>query len=357
MSIKKVGPKGIYWCSFYPAPGEKRVRQSLRTTDKREARELEARLILDAKACAKAKRKDGTTLAEAYRHAMRVRDDWRSAKRPDSIQNVYNAVASHFGENCPLSKLDDDAVLDYGEELFEEGLAPSTINKRFSIISVLFDETIKRDNSREGIRSSLRRPYISYYKVNNKRKRLITVEEETQVIQILKASDSPYETAMADLVAVLADTGMRLSEALNLKPVDVNQEHKAVLVTKTKNDEDRAIPLTARAFDILVRRISCDPIFHPLTKSAASHIWRRVRAKMGLANEPEFVLHGFRHTFGSTLANAGVDAFRIQKVMGHKSLTTTQGYVKVTMAGLVGLSDIMENRTKGKHFESPPKSS
>ncbi len=60
--------------------------------------------------------------------------------------------------------------------------------------------------------------------------------------------------------------------------------------------------------------------------------------------EPEFVMHAFRHTYGSTLANARTDAFRLQKVMGHKSIVTTQGYIKVSMATLEGLADVMEMR-------------
>lgn len=86
---------------------------------------------------------------------------------------------------------------------------------------------------------------------------------------------------------------------------------------------------------------------HPLTSSStASHIWRRVRTKMGLQGEHEFVLHAFRHTYGSTLANAGVDAFRIQQLMGHANIVTTQGYVKVSMDSLDVAPSILEKRVQ-----------
>jgi hypothetical protein len=55
-------------------------------------------------------------------------------------------------------------------------------------------------------------------------------------------------------------------------------------------------------------------------------------------------MHALRHTYVSTLANAGTDAFRLQKVMGHKSIVTTQGYIKVSMSALEGLADVMEIR-------------
>lgn len=113
----------------------------------------------------------------------------------------------------------------------------------------------------------------------------------------------------------------------------------------TKSGDDRVVPLTQRALEVLTRR-NVAPVFHPLNPYVVSHIWRRIRSKMGLEHDKEFVLHAFRHTYGSTLANAGVDSFRLQKVMGHKSITTTEGYIKVAMSALVGLSDIIEARNK-----------
>ena len=49
------------------------------------------------------------------------------------------------------------------------------------------------------------------------------------------------------------------------------------------------------------------------------------------------MLHAFRHTYGSTLANTGIDSFRIQKVMGRKSIQTTEKYVQVADSALEAL--------------------
>ena len=58
---------------------------------------------------------------------------------------------------------------------------------------------------------------------------------------------------------------------------------------------------------------------------------------MGLEHDKEFVLHAFRHTYGSTLANTGIGSFRIQKVMGRKSIQTTKKYVQVADSALEAL--------------------
>ena len=78
-------------------------------------------------------------------------------------------------------------------------------------------------------------------------------------------------------------------------------------------------------------------MFHPLKPNGISHTWHRIRLKMGLEHDKEFVLHAFRHTYGSTLANTGIDSFRIQKVMGRKSIQTTEKYVQVADSALEAL--------------------
>ena len=346
--VKAEGKKGIYWCDFRTSSGE-RVRRSLHTTDKKEAKELEAKLKADADTKATAKRLDGITLKEAYAHAWRVRKKWIAAKSRESIDLVYGYVKAEFKEDCPLSRIDDEAVLKYGEKLSKQGLTASTINKRLSMLSVLFDEAKVRG------KYSGHKPNTDHFQVSNGRMRLVTQQEETTALSILRSKNTEWANALADLVMVLADTGARLSEALNITSSRVNIEHRAVLLMDTKNGDNRVVPLTNRALEVLTRRANQPTMFHPLGVDSAERIWARVRKQMGLANDKEFVLHALRHTFASTLANAGVDAFRVQKVMGHRSISTTERYVKVSTAALAGLADIMQNRSAQKSVQKSPK--
>ncbi len=330
------GKKKIYHCDFR-APDGRRIRQSLHTSDRAEAQALEIKLRYDAKSVCDRIRRGGITLSEAFQHALRVRDSWRSAKSLGSIEIVYMQVAEYFGPLRPLSTITSEALLQYGEKLKRAGKAPSTINKRLFLISVLFDEAMKWK------KYSGEKPFIIPYKINNTRRRLITPEEEAKAISLCKRS-SPHESAMADLIIVLADTGLRLSEAFKIKPRNVDLDNRAVLIMDTKSGDDRVVPLTKRALELLKRR-NVAPVFGPLNTDNVEKIWSRIRKKMGLEHDREFVLHAFRHTYGSTLANAGTDSFRLQKVMGHRSLMTTNKYVKVSASALKGLSNIMEERT------------
>ena len=348
MGIKKTGVKGTYWLD-YRTPDGKRIRKSLNTTDLAEAKALEIKLRYDAKSITDRIRRGGITLSEAFQHALRVRDQWRSAKRLDSIELIYKSLEDHFGAKRPLSKITDEVLLDCAERLKRRGKSASTVNKRLSIVSVLFDEAIKWKKYKG------EKPLMIRYKVKNGRRRLITPAEEATAISLCIQS-SPYESAMAHLIVVLADTGLRLSEALGIQLEHINIEAESVMVVDTKTGEDRVVPLTRRALAILQKR-NVAPVFQPLNDYVVSHIWRRIRKKMGLEHDKEFVLHAFRHTYASTLANAGTDSFRLQKVMGHKSIQSTQRYIKVSVSALKGLSSIIEERTNSYKTTAPPTAS
>src|SRR5690242_4195382 len=123
MSIKARGKKKILWCDFSTSTGE-RIRRSLHTTDRKEAKKLEAELISDFSKSAKEGHKDAITLGQAYRHAFRVRDEWRSASFPESIHRIYGQVVNHFAEERPLPSINSDTLVEYGEGLIKAGLSP-----------------------------------------------------------------------------------------------------------------------------------------------------------------------------------------------------------------------------------------
>ncbi len=52
--------------------------------------------------------------------------------------------------------------------------------------------------------------------------------------------------------------------------------------------------------------------------------WRRLRVKAGLPNGR---LHDFRHTTGTFAAQAGLNAFMVRDLLGHKTMAMTGRYV------------------------------
>lgn len=322
-----------WWADFYRADGT-RVRKSLGTTDKKQAQILEAKLVSEAPT-SKAHGADSLTLEDAYDGAMKEQEAWRTSKSPRTLEGNWKHVSEHFGKDRELSSISSKDVTSYIQKMQLCKLSGSTINQRLSILSVLYKQA-------EDWGHDIAKPRLTRQKVNKGRQRRVSPAEEARIIELFKLGVKPKHLEMADLVPVLVDTGVRLSEALRIRDIDIDFEQNAIVIWENKADHPRAVPMTQRVRKIMEARKNLSSIFGKLSVDSADDCWEWVRAKMDLENDKEFVIHALRHSTASRLADAGVDAFRIQQMMGHKTITTTQKYVHVSAAGLQRLTGVLE---------------
>ena len=141
---------------------------------------------------------------------------------------------------------------------------------------------------------------------------------------MLKANELGYPM-LSKLVPFLADTGFRLTNALQIEDAQM-QGSSTLLVRMTKNGNPHAVPATPRVLEIIKDGIP----WRGLKKDQAEDQWDRVRASLGQLDNPEFVLHSLRHTCATRLLEAGVDVRTVQAWMGHKDINSTLRYIKLT---------------------------
>jgi len=108
---------------------------------------------------------------------------------------------------------------------------------------------------------------------------------------------------------------------------------KTILIQKTKNGKPKTLPLNKVALDVLNRRLKVKSIKNDLVffnrngkKILNSNLrlsFYRVMRKVGIK---DFRWHDLRHTFATRLAQAGVDLYKVSKLLGHKNIRTTQRY-------------------------------
>jgi len=270
----------------------------------------------------------GPTLGATFDAALHDREQWRSGDQR-TLESTFKALTAQWPADTPLGTIGDDEVQQWRRRMFADGLAPNTVNARLSMLSVLFKQ------------AKLRAPQYDRAKVRKGRIRVLSREEELQVHSWFI---DQYLGEMADLVSCLIDTGFRLSEMLRVTPRDIDWAQGTLACWENKADHPRVIPMTARVMRVFKYR----PRWK-LTVDRAEHHWARMRAGLGLAGDREFVLHALRHTCASRLAAAGVDAFRIQAWMGHKSVTTTQQYVTIFGHQLLDLARVLEGDHRRDH--------
>ena len=141
------------------------------------------------------------------------------------------------------------------------------------------------------------------------------------------------------LIVLLYRTGLRISEALALRPKDVNLEIGAITVLHGKGDRRRTVGIDPGADPHIEawmeRRQTLNPpagapLFctlkgGPLDSSHVRQLRPRLARRAGI--EKRVHAHGFRHTHAYELMMEGIPMPIIQRQLGHASLATTDTYL------------------------------
>ena len=138
-------------------------------------------------------------------------------------------------------------------------------------------------------------------------------------------------------LAILAHTGLRASELLDLQFQDLDLGTSRLIVRQGKGQRDRVVYLSALARQTIEHYL--DGFARPpdaplLTRPGGrpfSYSWLRahVVAFGRAAGVTNLTAHRLRHTLATRLLNAGMDITRIQKLLGHQDLNTTMIYARV----------------------------
>ena len=144
----------------------------------------------------------------------------------------------------------------------------------------------------------------------------------------------------AALIAVLWRAGLRLGEALDLKPRDLDLDHATLRVRHGKGDRSRTVGLDEQTIALVARwtdrraKLGINgraALFSTLNgtrldQSYVRHALSRLREKAGLERRAH--AHGLRHSFAAGLAREGVPMNVIRDSLGHSSLSTTDRYLR-----------------------------
>ena len=152
-------------------------------------------------------------------------------------------------------------------------------------------------------------------------------------------ASSPWIGARdAALITLLYAAGLRISEALALTGAD--RPLPEALRVRGKGSKERLVPMLAAAREAIERYAQLCP--HALTADAplfravrggalsprlAQALMAQLRARLGLPSSA--TPHALRHAFATHLLANGADLRAIQDLLGHESLSTTQGYAAV----------------------------
>lgn len=148
------------------------------------------------------------------------------------------------------------------------------------------------------------------------------------------------------VLALLYGSGLRISEALSLKRREAPIKGRDMLRVTGKGSKTRVVPVLPIVREAVEHYLalcplklgSDDPLFVGVRGKQLSPriIQLRMAGARGALGLPETATpHALRHSFATHLLGAGADLRAIQELLGHASLSTTQGYTEVDRAHLL----------------------
>ena len=255
----------------------------------------------------------------------------------------------NFFESFNKNQFDQESVdqVNYGQirawivSLVDDGMSNVSVNRKMQSLKAYYKFLLK-------IKQIEVSPLLKH-KALKTSKTLQVPFSEKEVDAVLNQIQNPvgFEAIRAKLIIDLFYTsGIRRTELIHLKTVDVNVSNNTIKVLGKRNKE-RILPVLPIVSGQLVSYFNerarlesvTDNGFFFLTKKGLklndSFVYRLINTYFSTVSEKvKRSPHILRHTFATHLLNNGADLNSVKELLGHSSLASTQIYVHNSLSGL-----------------------
>lgn len=174
-------------------------------------------------------------------------------------------------------------------------------------------------------------PHIDMPKLKKKRQPILDQNTTLAVIQSCSIRDRA-------IILFFIDSGMRLSELLNIAIDNVNINTGLVRVINGKGGKDRSVAIGNTTIRAVMQYQQTDgyvstgsfPLFQtvsgqPISRWGMVQIFKRISKRIGIHVTP----HALRRTFAILSLRAGMNPMAVQDLMGHTDMTMTKHYAQM----------------------------
>jgi len=251
-------------------------------------------------------------------------------------------LLAFFGKETPLAAITTRRVAEYRTERLSTKsrrktlLAPATVNRECALLRSVLRMALAWDEL-------AKLPVFKMAKEEG-RQRFLTDDE---IARLLDACRESRNKLLAPMVTVDLHTGLRKGELLGLTWEQVDFARNVIaLGRRTKSGKGRDVPINRAVYDALA----------PLRKTAGGQdatgrVWGEIR-KIDTAYNAALLrarildvdvnFHTLRHTFASHYVMRGGSLVKLQAILGHASIRTTQVYAHLAPDHLSGATSILE---------------
>lgn len=257
----------------------------------------------------------------------------------DNTKNSYKNDLTNFihflNENniIKINEINQDVITKFINHLSELGLNTSTKSRYLSSIRNFFKYLLFDDITEINPAENIQLP--------KKNKNLPEALSYEEISMILDKPDINKPAGIRDraMFETLYACGLRVSELINLKQKDINNEFQIVRVFG-KGSKERIVPIGKSAINwineykfkarvlFLKTANTEDALFlnqkgKPLTRMG---VWKLLKKYSEKADIQGVHPHTFRHSFATHLLEGGADLRAVQEMLGHSDISTTQIY-------------------------------
>jgi len=274
-----------------------------------------------------------TPLRQRMTEDMQVRN--LALNTQTSYLQQVSLFARHF--NKSPERLGPEDIRAYQVYLTsEKKLSPSSALIAIAALRFLYKVSLKKDWSFEDVIPAPKKP-----------QKLPVVPSPEEVLHFLSCVGSTMHRA---ILTTCYAAGLRISEAIRLKPTHIDSQRMVIRVEQGKGQKDRYVMLSPKLLETLrsywraVRPkdwlFEGDVAGQPINRSSVELACQKAR-RVSRIRKP-ITPHSLRHGFAVHLLESGTDVRTIQLLLGHRSLATTARYLRIATSKVCSTSSPLD---------------
>jgi integrase/recombinase XerD len=257
---------------------------------------------------------------------QRFLDDLRLRNYSPRTLDCYVAAVAQFARHCGRSPelLGAEDIRQYQLHLLQEQHASwSRFNQTVCALRFLYRVTLGRPD------------VVTMIPFGKRPKTLPAVLSREEVLRLFAVlPEDRYRT----LIRTAYACGLRISEVVGLRVADIDSSRGVLVIHQGKGQKDRLVPLSPallaelrtywRRYRPVHWLFPGQPRSRHLHHGALQRTFARLVRPLGFAKKVS--MHTLRHSYATHLLEAGVDVVTLQRLLGHRDLSTTARYLHVS---------------------------
>ena len=243
----------------------------------------------------------------------------------NTVKNYLVDLNQFFSNNFSYTQIDKEFE-NFISKLRRKNLSLSSINRKVSVI-----KNFLKFLQSEKIIDQVNLDKFESLKNSKKIPKAISKSQIDEIFNLLNNSKSRNGKIYIMVLRLMFLSGLRVSEALNIKWTDLNINDFSLNIYG-KGSKERKVYLTQtfskqllhlKSNSIFIFHIKNKPISTRTINKFLDDSFKNGTIKKSLSS------HIFRHSFATTMLENKADIRHIQKLLGHSSISTTEIYTKV----------------------------